>query len=238
MNNQQHYDKYKRNQEARAFYKSTAWEKCRDVVLRRDHYLCQECYRNKKVTPADLVHHIVELLNDWDMALDPDNLESLCHSCHNRKHPEKGFVKLERGIYTVLGYPASGKTTFVQSIFEPLDLVFDLDRFITAMTFKDGHDRTGNADKAVPIINDMLKDTVKNIRTKRYKFNRLFVIRTKLTDEEWFHLEMAGAKFLLVDTDREVCINRINLQERRIPSTVFDSCQEFYQRKLEALELV
>jgi 5-methylcytosine-specific restriction enzyme A len=85
-----HYDKYKRNKEARTFYKSTAWKKCRQVVLERDNFLCQECLKNNRVTPADMVHHIVELLDDWNKALDIDNLSSLCNSCHNKVHGYRG----------------------------------------------------------------------------------------------------------------------------------------------------
>lgn len=93
MNSNQYYDKHKRNQEARSFYKSKAWEKCRTVVLMRDNYLCQHCLKQGKITPADMVHHIEELLEHPEKALDEDNLVSLCHPCHNKEHPEKGQTK-------------------------------------------------------------------------------------------------------------------------------------------------
>jgi 5-methylcytosine-specific restriction endonuclease McrA len=35
------------------------------------------------------VHHIEHLDKRPDLALDNDNLESLCADCHNREHPEK-----------------------------------------------------------------------------------------------------------------------------------------------------
>lgn len=40
-----------------------------------------------------MVHHIVELLDDWDKALDMDNLESLCNPCHNKHHGYRGKSK-------------------------------------------------------------------------------------------------------------------------------------------------
>lgn len=86
MSNQRHYDKYKRDKESRVFYKSNAWEKCREVVLKRDDYLCQDCLKKGKLTPADMVHHIEELKDNPDRALDIDNLESLCNPCHNKHH--------------------------------------------------------------------------------------------------------------------------------------------------------
>lgn len=93
---QQQYDKSKRNKKARAFYKSAAWQKCRQVVLERDNFLCQKCLKRKQITPADMVHHIVELLDDWNKALDLNNLESLCNSCHNKEHPERGKRRVKQ----------------------------------------------------------------------------------------------------------------------------------------------
>lgn len=87
MNSQRHYDKYKRDKEAKAFYDSDAWKKCREVVLKRDDYLCQDCLEKDDLIPADMVHHIEELRDNPDRALDINNLKSLCNSCHNKYHP-------------------------------------------------------------------------------------------------------------------------------------------------------
>ncbi|MDL2317673.1 HNH endonuclease [Eubacteriales bacterium OttesenSCG-928-A19] len=43
-----------------------------------------------KPRPATLVHHVVPVTERPDIALDIDNLRSLCDPCHNRRHPEKG----------------------------------------------------------------------------------------------------------------------------------------------------
>nr|WP_152623361.1 HNH endonuclease [Aneurinibacillus migulanus] len=89
-----YYDKYKRNKEAKRFYDSAAWRKCRDYVLKRDNYLCQPCLKQSmKLKPADTVHHIKHFDEAPELALDPDNLECVCNACHNRLHPEKGQGK-------------------------------------------------------------------------------------------------------------------------------------------------
>ncbi len=95
MNSHQYYNKYKRNKEAAAFYKSKEWLRCREIVLIRDGYLCQPCLRNGKLTPANTVHHIKHYEDYPELALDEDNLESICPSCHNKEHPEKGKGKKE-----------------------------------------------------------------------------------------------------------------------------------------------
>jgi 5-methylcytosine-specific restriction enzyme A len=58
--------------------------------LQRDNYLCQRCYSKGLLTPADIVHHIQHLSKEPDRALDEDNLISVCTTCHNQLHPEKG----------------------------------------------------------------------------------------------------------------------------------------------------
>jgi len=66
------------------------------MVLVRDHYLCQSCKRNGRLTVANTVHHIKELKNHPELALDMDNLETICPTCHNREHPEKGMREREQ----------------------------------------------------------------------------------------------------------------------------------------------
>lgn len=81
-----YYDRYLRDQRAAEFYHSGAWQRLRQQVLTRDHYLCQQCLKIKRITPADTVHHPVPISKDWSRRLDPENCESLCSPCHNRVH--------------------------------------------------------------------------------------------------------------------------------------------------------
>jgi len=76
------------------FYHSTVWRKARGRY-KRLHPLCEECERRGRVVPADVVHHKVEIALGGD-PLSFDNLESLCHSCHNKIHGE-GALKTPRG---------------------------------------------------------------------------------------------------------------------------------------------
>ena len=77
---------------AAQFYKSDAWQKCRETVLRRDRYLCVECLKKGIYTPAWTVHHITHLtpenVDDPNVTLDPKNLESVCLNCHASIHAE------------------------------------------------------------------------------------------------------------------------------------------------------
>ena len=71
------------------FYHSGEWEQKRQEILERDNHECQRCRREGRFAPATVVHHVKHLSQRPDLALDDDNLESLCADCHNREHPEK-----------------------------------------------------------------------------------------------------------------------------------------------------
>lgn len=70
------------------FYNSRTWRNFRIKILQRDHYECQYCKAKKvrKIVRATHVHHVQELKDRPDLALEPDNLISLCHTCHEEVH--------------------------------------------------------------------------------------------------------------------------------------------------------
>lgn len=79
------------------FYKSSKWRKKRELVLRRDNYLCQECRRYGKTTPAQTVHHIFPLEQYPELAVVSGNLVSLCFGCHDMMHDRNSDEVTEVG---------------------------------------------------------------------------------------------------------------------------------------------
>lgn len=89
--------------ETNPFYGTDAWKRCRAAALRRDHGLCQRCLKEGRRTVdakgrsypvlATMVHHIRHLEDRPDLALNLDNLVSLCDACHEREHPERNKSK-------------------------------------------------------------------------------------------------------------------------------------------------
>lgn len=69
------------------------WRRIRKVALLRDNYLCQECLKDDRPTPANEVHHILGIDVRPDLRLDLDNLSSVCAPCHKRLTAE------EQGIF-------------------------------------------------------------------------------------------------------------------------------------------
>ena len=73
------------------FYKSKLWTKKRKEILIRDNFECQLCKAQGKVSKAKVVHHIKYYDKYPQLGITDENLISVCSSCHNKLHPEKGF---------------------------------------------------------------------------------------------------------------------------------------------------
>ena len=71
------------------FYHREAWKRVRRQALQRDGGMCQDCMDRLragygiKPNRAQMVHHIIPLEERPDLALNLDNLRSLCNECHN-----------------------------------------------------------------------------------------------------------------------------------------------------------
>lgn len=66
------------------FYKSKAWKHL-SYQYRLNHPCCEQCLKSNIVRKADVVDHIIEIKDDYSKRLDEENLQSLCHACHNQK---------------------------------------------------------------------------------------------------------------------------------------------------------
>lgn len=80
---------------AKRFYLSKPWRKVRADVFKRDFGLCVRCGES-----GVIVHHKIHLtarnINDPNIALNPDNLETLCRECHAVEH--EGKLAVDRGL--------------------------------------------------------------------------------------------------------------------------------------------
>lgn len=85
------------DKKADPFYKSARWRKVRAARLQMDNGKCCDCMEqflnHGGAHPRDavMVHHVIPREIRPDLALDIDNLRSLCDACHNKRHPEKGM---------------------------------------------------------------------------------------------------------------------------------------------------
>lgn len=75
------------------FYGSSEWRKLRQFVLERDHYECQWCKAEGRVTTDAIleVDHIKELAQHPELAMELSNLRTLCKDCHNKRHNRMNY---------------------------------------------------------------------------------------------------------------------------------------------------
>lgn len=68
----------------REFYNSHAWQKQRKYKMQLENYRCARCGG-----VAEDVHHKITLtdtnVNNQEIAMNLDNLECLCRTCHNKE---------------------------------------------------------------------------------------------------------------------------------------------------------
>jgi len=82
------YNLYERDDFTKSFYKTLEWKIVRKNQLTIQP-LCEECLKHGKFIKAEMVDHIVPIKQGGDK-FSPNNLQSLCWSCHSRKSAKEG----------------------------------------------------------------------------------------------------------------------------------------------------
>lgn len=213
------------NKEYVSFYKTTAWRHTREQVLLRDYSTCVRCGLS-----GNIVDHIVPSEDDWEDRLNIDNLETLCQRCHNLK-TKREWIKKHKGreramqIHVVIGYPASGKSTYVARHMTSHDLVYDYDLLTSSL---DGsmlnvlntndveansrtiHKHNIDVNDYVQMIYEMILRKIKSEKT----FENVWLIMTKPDDRLTTLLTSYDVDWLMLGTSKEECINRLHKQQR------------------------
>jgi 5-methylcytosine-specific restriction protein A len=82
------YNDNRRDRTAQTFYESQQWRQVRKMKLTADPF-CEECRKGGILIKAAVVDHIIPI-KQGGSALDMNNLQSLCWSCHSRKSAVEG----------------------------------------------------------------------------------------------------------------------------------------------------
>lgn len=190
------------------FYKTSAWKRIREKILRRDAYQCQLSKRYGKTVPATTVHHIFPSDEFPEYRIKAWNLISLSAEAHNRIHDrmtneltDEGTELLRRtarreGIpiplryqredevpamqmTLVIGLPGCGKSTYVKANLGSRGLAYDLDAIASAFRLKEPHEEYHAESRRM--ANDFLAGFLANV--SEYT-DKVFVIRTAPTEQE------------------------------------------------------
>ena len=81
------------------FYRSKDWKRQSRAKLESTQYRCEARLNGCQYYAVE-VHHIkpIQTREGWDKRLEWENLEAVCTSCHNGRHPEKFRPKDSDGV--------------------------------------------------------------------------------------------------------------------------------------------
>lgn len=89
----------RRDPKYRSFYASTAWKAQSRARLQACGYRCEAKLEGCQGLAVE-VHHIkpIQTPEGWEQRLTWENLEAVCTSCHNGRHPEKLRRATDSGV--------------------------------------------------------------------------------------------------------------------------------------------
>ena len=173
--------------------------------------VCARCGRVFDI-PDLRAHHKIELtldnIGDVNITLNPDNIEVLCHECHNATHARFGYTIGQKHVYVVYGAPFAGKATYVTAVATRNDIIVDLERIHAAICVCGRYDKPDATKRAAFNIRDYLLDEIRTA-TPRRKWQDAYIIGTfpDRFDRDNFVRDYA-AELVHIDTPKAECIKR------------------------------
>lgn len=162
------------------FYKSKEWERFRaNLILQRTNpdgtVTCSKCGK-PIVRKYDMIgHHKTELteenVNDYNVSLNPENVELIHFRCHNLEHER--FEGFRQRVFLVYGSPCSGKSSFVREQANGDDLILDVDRIWDAVCLDGWKSKPRRLNPIVFRIRDEIIDAV---RTRTGKWRNCWIV--------------------------------------------------------------
>lgn len=229
------------------FYRSKAWERFIRVLAaeRADDdgvIWCAHCGKPIIYKYDRIAHHKKHLtlanVNDASVALNPDNIDLVHHRCHNEIHERFGFGNPQaprpKKVYVVHGSPCSGKSTYVQGVAGPGDIILDMDAIwacispMGTMAGNTGHyARDERLKSNVFRMRDCMLDM---IRTRYGAWNNAYIIGgyPRMAERERL-VTLYGAELVHVDTAQDVCLQRAAQRPKEWAGYINDYWNAFQQ---------
>lgn len=215
------------------FYKSKQWQKLLEVIKldrlnENGQIICWHCGK-PIVDKYDCIgHHTIFLtednVNNADIALNPGLIQLVHHRCHNKIHNKLGYTKRE--IFLVYGSPMSGKSTYVDSVAEPGDLIIDMNRLWECVSINGK--RAPKLNSVVFGVRDRLLEMIKY---RVGKWDKAYIVGgyPLISERERLCKEL-GAREIFIDTPKEVCISRLENCKDRNYSDNLKFIEEWWKR--------
>lgn len=214
------------------FYTSRAWttfvaQLKLDRLNERGELICARCGQPIVKKYDCIGHHIIELtddnVNDATIALNPDNVELIHFSCHNKIH--RRFDGFYQSVYLVYGSPCAGKSTWVQQNANPDDLIVDIDRVWECLSMQDKYSKNDRIKSNVFGVYDTLIEQVKR-RVGKWRGAYIIGGYPLASDRERL-CDLLRAQPIFIDETRETCEARaVNDDWREYIADWFDAYTE------------
>lgn len=194
---------------ARKLYTSKAWIDLRFNLIVVRGPVCERCQKVVTNTSKLIGHHKIPLtqqnVNDPAIALNPDLIELLCWSCHNREpHYRNGHSKHE--VFIVYGSPLSGKTTLVNQLAQYGDMIVDVDKIYECISGQALYDKPDNLKYNVFALRDKMLDMIK---TRFGNWHDAYVIGGYPNRHERERLaKELGAELIYCESTKQECLER------------------------------
>lgn len=201
-----------------SFYHSKQWQKLLEQIkherLDEDgNIICEYC--EKPIVKAyDIIgHHKVELteenVNDFEVSLNPENIQLVHHRCHNYIHNKLGYSMRE--VFLVYGAPCSGKHTWVRENMNEGDLIVDIDNIWMCVS---GLIRFQKPNRLKSIVFKQRDSLIDSVKYRFGKWNNAYILGGYPLQSERERLcRDLGAREVFIDTDKAECIRRAEMQD-------------------------
>lgn len=190
------------------FYTTKAWRDLAYALKIKANGTCNRCGHNVMDFKYLIGHHKIELtednVEDVSVSLNPDNVEVICHSCHNKEHRRFGH---KQKVYIVYGSPLSGKTTLVRELMQHGDIVLDMDSIWQALSFQEEYIKPNNLKFNMFKARDDLMDQIKTRYGNWYDAYIIGGYPDKYERERL--VESLGAELIYCESTKAECIERM-----------------------------
>lgn len=212
------------------FYRSKEWQQLRsNIILERTNnhgdVLCEHCHKPIVNRYDCIAHHIIHLtetnVNDYNISLNPNNIQLVHHACHNDIHNR--FGAWTRHIYIVYGSPCSGKSSYVDSVALKDDLIIDIDRIYNAIN-------NHRSNRLYSNVMSIYRELIDMVKTRNGQWINCYIVRgLPLRGERERLAKELNAELIFIDTDKVTCLERSKLKSNSYHEFVtdwFDKYQE------------
>ena len=203
-----------------SFYRSKEWEDFRKVILAEriqdDGFVHDEITGEPIVKAYDIIlHHKIELteenVNDFNISLNPANIQVVSHRTHNALHDR--FGANVRQVFLVYGSPFAGKRDFVLGAMSEGDMILDIDSIWECVSGCERYVKPKRLNAVVFKIRDEMMDAIK-YRLGQWH-NAYIIGGYPLTGERERICKEVGAREIFIDTPKEECLVRLGAQNMR-----------------------